>query len=283
MSSTSLRCAEDTPAAAPRRSNRKARSTLISNEIAALQRGPPAQKQTASPPKASAGFLETPPSAESAGRMGQNSPASREGIEAQGIARPDNTTEPAEGGIDVLSAAAPGKGDVAVRPSRRMKVTAAGRAYEPKGFQKKELLRRGEGTATIAGRNFEGVVEDRFHHALSPGTRAGEVLSNERIKQKMAQGQAVVVKRAADDKTYAGDLLNEAVRKSVVDKLVRGHYDGRGLLTPGKEGEKPHPVDDVRKNLLRNGTYLASDAGKLVEKVQSFLTKEQWKKLQAAG
>lgn len=188
-------------------------------------------------------------------------------------------TEPSEGGADVLSASAPGEGRVAVRPSRRSNLPkAAGRAYAPVGFTKKELLRSGEGTATIAAGNFEGVVEDRIQHAFFPGRRAGVSVSKAQDGQKVEQGQVVRESRNGRKRVAKGSVLGESTRKAIVGRLVQGKYGEKVL-----QGEKANTVDEVRKRLLLNGTYLRSDARKLVEKVQGFLTKEQWGKLEAGG
>lgn len=164
-----------------------------------------------------------------------------------------------------------------MRP-RAKGLRAAGRAYVPKGFSKQELLSGGHGTATIAGRNFEGVVEDRIRHALSPGARPGEILSEERVGQAAEQGRTVRIYRGRGD--AGSSVLKEEVRNKVVEKLVRGHVGGTDLL---RRGKKLHPINTIRKELLKNGTYLASDARKLVEKVRGFLTKEQWKVVKSAA
>lgn len=213
--------------------------------------------------------------------MGQNEPAEREGIAAQGVARPSAMTEPAEGGKDVMAASAPGKADVAVRPQRRSNLPkAAGRAYVPVGFTKKELLRSGEGTATIAGKNFAGVLEDRVHFVVDPGRRGGVNVSEAYTQQKREQGQLVRRLRVEGEKvSKKRNLLSESAREAVVGKLVRGRFDSKGALNGKSEG----PLEEIKKKLLLNGTYLGSDARKLVDKVQGFLTKDQWKKLRPAG
>jgi hypothetical protein len=212
--------------------------------------------------------------------MGENAPAEREGIAAQGVARPASMTEPSEGGVDVLSAQAPGIGEVATKPAAA-EPKEAGEAITPAAIDKMNLLRSGEGTATIAGGNFAGAVEDRFHHVISPGMRAGVDMTKEQFAQKRAQGQPVRIRR--DDRS--GKRLNEEVKEAVVGKLVRGEFDRKGLLggrvdvREGQKKSKPHSVDEVSRRLLLNGTYLGKDRKKLVDKVKGFLTDEQWKKV----
>lgn len=212
--------------------------------------------------------------------MGQNEPAQREGINAQGIGKVDSMSEPHEGGVDVLTAAAPGKGSVAGEPSvpaREVK----GPSYAPQKMDVKALLRRGEGTATIAGGNYAGVIEDRVHHVVEPGRRSGNVTKE---GQKAEQGQFVRVLKARDEATQAQQkkyTLKEEVRESIVGKLVKGNFD-RTLVR--REGQKKaHPVDEIRRKLAINGTYLEVDKKKLLDKVRSFLTEEQWKRVQLGG
>lgn len=189
-------------------------------------------------------------------------------------------SEPHEGGVDVLTAAAPGKGEVAVEPSASVP-EVKGPSYAPQKMDVKALLRRGEGTATIAGGNYAGVIEDRVHRVVEPGRRSGNVTKD---GQKSEQGQFVRLIRGPDEATrkYKKKYrLKEEVRESIVGKLVRGNFD-RTLVR--KEGQqKAHPVDEIRRKLAINGTYLEADKSKLLNKVRSFLTEEQWKRAQLGG
>jgi hypothetical protein len=46
---------------------------------------------------------------------------------------------------------------------------------------------------------------------------------------------------------------------------------------------RSHPVDEIRRKLLMNGTYLEGDARKLVDRVKGFMKEEQWQKVRFAG
>ena len=155
-------------------------------------------------------------------------------------------------------------------------------------------LHSGAGGATIAAANFEGVVEDRFRTLAEPAAE-GTSRHPAVLAKKIVQGQLVrfasqkekdavlkIVRPGPDQRTMPnGEVsrrtplneyttLPEAVRQSVVDKLVLGKYDPNGLLE-GKTVHKQPALNEIAKMTLKNGTYLQSDGDRFLRKVQSLL------------
>lgn len=181
-----------------------------------------------------------------------------------------------------------------------------GMPYDAGHFTRQDLKSAGNGAATIAATNFEGVVNERLKIIAEPGNDAAhrdvhylaQKLLNRQIaffrseEEKSAVlrecrritglGQSMTdQERAAKDQervdkglppfqpTYF-QPLPESVRKNIVDHLVRGTYDAKGLLA-GKQNHKQPVLNEVERGLMRNGTYLQSDSSRLMQKVRSLL------------
>ncbi|KAI7369015.1 hypothetical protein KC336_g21051, partial [Hortaea werneckii] len=74
----------------------------------------------------------------------------------------------------------------------------------------------------------------------------------------------------------------EGVRTNLVSHMVNGQYDSQGLFA-GKAPHKQEVLNEVERNLMRNGTYLNSDSSRLLQKVRSLLPVATPQKGGAAG
>ncbi|KAI6857927.1 hypothetical protein KC343_g4914 [Hortaea werneckii] len=160
------------------------------------------------------------------------------------------------------------------------------------------LKTAGDGASTIAAGNFEGVLNDRLKVVTEPGN---DVASRDvhYLAQKLLNRQLVYFRSEDEIEatleeckriTGRGALLTEqeyadlnldatqpyftpfpeGVRKTLVNHMVNGQYDSQGLFA-GKAPHKQEVLNEVEKNLMRNGTYLNSDSSRLLQKVRSLL------------
>lgn len=167
-------------------------------------------------------------------------------------------------------------------------------AFDPDPVTRDEYLRLGQGGATIAAGNYEGVIEDRiktlteltqdgfrYPPHLAKRLQSGEFVSFEDEEERDAVLRAFrthdvmspypklqkTEKSAAEMKPRNKFApLSEASQKVMLDKLVRGKY-GDMKATPYKHDILNH----VARSTLQNGTYLSEDGNKFLKKVQSLL------------
>lgn len=65
--------------------------------------------------------------------------------------------------------------------------------------------------------------------------------------------------------------LPQTAQQDIINRMVLGKYDKQGLLS-GKQVHKQQPLlDSIAKELLRNPTYLAKDADKLMSKLKGLI------------
>ncbi|GAB7356706.1 hypothetical protein MBLNU459_g7412t1 [Dothideomycetes sp. NU459] len=311
--------------------SRQQRAAQVSEEVRMLSRGSPSAKVRGNnSPNPATRSRTIDPSAIGAGdgrraQMGRNSSAGREGPFAQRTGRDiragkggfQNRSERTPGG-------APGRGRVLRKndefaeaeqeedaqeiedaPTTAHELTLLEQfdkeqigsvAFEPAPVTREEYLHLGQGGATIAGNNFEGVVEDRLK-LLAESTQDGFRWAPD-IAARMMKGQFVsfeseaekadvvaAAERYAQNRAdaYSEQKGGEAVEKrefdfapvvqksqaAVVDKLVRGKY---GDLNAA--GYKQDVLNHIARNTLRNPTYLEDDGNKLLKKIRSLLPAE---------
>ncbi|KAF2771943.1 hypothetical protein EJ03DRAFT_11691 [Teratosphaeria nubilosa] len=290
--------------------SRKQRSAMVGEEIRLLQRDLPNLGPSKLPPKQDENAVD-PTIGETAGqgRMGENMSPSREGPLAQGRAatvraydedgmREENQSvrgapiasgqveAPANGGQSVMDAESgstepatiaevrarreeqeeeqdeeldqdeeedegvPDQPDLvtAPHPSQRSHITPAGRPipppgvpYAPKPPSLESLTQSGSGTSTIAANNFSALIQDR--RALIP------------------------------TKKFNSILRSAPVREQLVDKLVKGIYDEKGVLGKEAMNGREGILEAVERMTMKNGTFLAKDREKLLRKVEELLPK----------
>lgn len=247
--------------------------------------------------------------------MGRNVSAEREGPNSQGVGRPIRAgkasnqsrsersiagalEDPAEGGARLLAQEAASQDEVeddlqedegSVAPSTqhelilleqfdKQDITAV--PFEPESVTKDDYLKLGQGGATIAAGNYEGVVEDRlrllaeptqdnFRHAPDIALRMlkGNFVSFKDEKEKAAVVAAA--EKHAHLRTDAFEPVPKKGQDALFDKLVRGSY-----ADPSLAPHKQSILNDVVRNTLRNSTYLEKDQSKLFRKIRSLLPSE---------
>ena len=157
-----------------------------------------------------------------------------------------------------------------------------GRPFQPRSVSREEYLYSGEGTATIAAKNFEGVIEDRVKAVVEPG-RAGPRdpvhLQEKASQRQLARYDSVEQKNALLSKDEGASSLPETVRDFLLTSLVRGKYDPDGLLS-GQEKYKQPVLNDIARMTMKNGTYLAEDGDRFLRKVRSLFPAAQPSKAQ---
>ncbi|KAK5120360.1 hypothetical protein LTR85_006299 [Meristemomyces frigidus] len=199
----------------------------------------------------------------------------------------------------------------AQRTSARSRIPLPGVPFEPASPMKDDLLLAGNNAATIAAANFEGVLNDRIRTVAEPGqlpsssARSTHYLAQKLLSRQIVQfvdaeekkavidecrhitgrgGKMTDQERAAkgpDNPPYF-EPLPEAVRKSLVGKMVNGVYDKDGLLQ-GKQKHRQPLLNEVARITMRNGTYLGKDGDRLLKKVQSLLPAMQTAQQQRGG
>lgn len=244
--------------------------------------------------------------------MGRNVSAEREGPNSQGVGRPVRAgkasnqsrsersvagalEDPAEGGARLLAQEAASQEEVEdeddgpVAPSTqhelilleqfdKQDITAV--PFEPESVTKDDYLKLGQGGATIAAGNYEGVVEDRlrllaeptqdnFRHAPDIALRMlkGGFVSFKDEKEKAAVVAAA--EKHAHLRTDAFEPVPKKGQDALFDKLVRGSY-----TDPSLAPHKQSILNDVVRNTLCNSTYLEKDQSKLLKKIRTLLPSE---------
>lgn len=120
-------------------------------------------------------------------------------------------------------------------------INASGRSIEPHAPNRSELLYQGAGGTTPASHNPEAIVLDQFRLARSPT-------------------ESVEVKRAGKTRRY----------QELADTLITGTYQ-KSWLSAEEGHYKDKTLNMVMKKLAMNGTYLESDAWKLIQKALPLL------------
>ena len=164
--------------------------------------------------------------------------------------------------------------------------------FEHDTMTKEEFLRLGQGGATIAGGNSEGVIEDRLKQ-LSEATQDG-FRNVPDIAAKMMKGGSVNFKDEAEKEAvvaaaeayaenrrqaFATRFGDDATKRefqfgplaiqqqdSIVNKMVRGKYQDVNATS-----HKHDILNHIARATLRNGTYLDGDGSRFLQKVQSLL------------
>ncbi|KAH9815680.1 rRNA processing [Teratosphaeria destructans] len=296
--------------APPNGPSRKQRSAMVGEEIRLLQRDLPNLGPSKLPPKQDE-YAVDPTIGETAGegRMGENMSPSREGPLAQGRAsnvraydeegmREENQSvsgapiasgqveAPASGGQSVMDAESDGTvaatiAEVSARPeeqeaeedeeldqdeeeddgvpeqpdlvtgstpSQRPEIKPAGRRipppgvpYAPKPPTLESLTQSGAGTSTIAANNFSALIQDR---------------------------RALI-----STKKFNSILRSAPVRKQLVDNMVKGIYDEKGVLSKEASKGREGIMEAVERMTMKNGTFLAKDREKFLMKVEELLPK----------
>lgn len=150
--------------------------------------------------------------------------------------------------------------------------------FDPEPVTKDHYLKLGQGGATIAAGNYEGVLEDRLRLLAEP-TQDGFRWAPD-IASRLNKGSFVSfndhdeksqVLAAGRQRSMGAKFSQVSVktRTAIFDKLVRGTY------TPLNAAAHKQPVlNDIIRNTLRNSTYLEQDQTKLLKKIRSLLPSE---------
>lgn len=190
--------------------------------------------------------------------------------------------------------------------SRAVKrLPTAGVSFRPQVYTKATLLSNGANVSTIAGANFSGVVSDRVnllsqstHPASSTSPQDPQTLARNLLNQRAGSSLVSFASSAerdevlslARDITHRGQSISaqvratmkpddpspyfkpvgEAVKKSVLDKMVNGVYDAEGILQ-GKGKYKQPVLNNIAVVMAKNGTYLNKDAERVLRKVRGLL------------
>lgn len=168
--------------------------------------------------------------------------------------------------------------------------------FEPEPVTKDAFLKLGQGGATIAAGNFEGVIEDRLRMLAEPTQDsfrwapdiAARMMKGGFVSFNSAEEKAAVVDAAEKHvqkglKAYPQQRLGEPAGRpdhqfspvpqkdqtALFDRLVRGTY-----THPGSAPHKQSVLNDIVRNTLRNPTYLEADQSKLLKKIRTLLPAE---------
>ncbi|KAK3623468.1 hypothetical protein LTR56_021558 [Elasticomyces elasticus] len=206
-------------------------------------------------------------------------------------------------------AAQAGRGPAPIQSTARRgpRVQPAGTPFQPREMSMEDLTTSGNSASTIAAKNFAGVVADRIHIAAEPGELtdgprdldqlAHKLLSRQITHFRSAEEKEAVVAKVKEIMHFEQDLtpqqlanrdpeklaqleaegkrpvffrpLPEAVRTSLVDKMVKGIYDSTKVL--GGEKHKQPVLNTVVRMTTMNSTYLTSDSERFLKKVKSLL------------
>jgi len=166
-------------------------------------------------------------------------------------------------------------------------------SYTPDTLSKEGYLKLGQNGATLAAKNYEGVIEDRLKF-LSERTQDNFRYAPH-IAQRMMKGQFVSFQNEEERDTvvaaaekHAQHLANKIARRKpgeliekrefhfsplsqesqeqMVDMLIRGKYPDPNVGT-----YKQDILNHVARSTIKNGTYLAGDGSKFLQKVRSLL------------
>ena len=142
-------------------------------------------------------------------------------------------------------------------------------SFNPRESTKDDYRRLGQYGATIAAGNAEGVIEDRLRKLSDPSQDAVRVVRH--IRERMRKGYIVSIKDEAELEAVQARgarfaPLSDAVRESIMDKLVRGKYGDMNA-----NAHKQNLLNHVATNVMRNDTYLQADGARFIKKVQSLL------------
>jgi hypothetical protein len=212
--------------------------------------------------------------------MGENVSAGREGPNAQGVLQSIPASE---------EASAPGQDHTPISANQESSLRKRLADIKPLGVPFRpsvpssaaEFVRAGYGTSTVAANNFAGIITDRF--ASLTGTM-GRRTPRSPAEKDQRRNQGILTQLSAEDiqalkdagKKWRRHAIKDSLKKEVVAKLVQGRYASDGM--EGKTG-KGTTVGSVRRQLMRNESFLKSDVEKVVGRVQAFLSKEAWKKI----
>lgn len=168
--------------------------------------------------------------------------------------------------------------------------------FSPDPVTRETYLQLGQGGATIAANNFEGVLEDRlkllseryqdsFRWAPDMAARMmkGHFVSFSSAEEKIAVTAAAEKYAQNRADAYAEQKGVEEVEKKefgfspvaqksqsvIIDKLVRGKYGDLNATS-----HKQDVLNQIARNTLRNPTYLDEDGNKLLRKIRSLLPSE---------
>ncbi|KAK3720808.1 hypothetical protein LTR37_003471 [Vermiconidia calcicola] len=209
--------------------------------------------------------------------------------------------------VGTTTTRAPNQNDAYAPTSRRTSTqkstqSVASQAIQPKSPARAALLHGPYTPSTIAGSGFESVIEDRIRTVAEPG-QSDDSRDARYLAQKLMDGQLVRFvskqERAAVEEeakkiaaqraqehtrwkkvgkddvqpsppTHKFAPLPEAVQTSMIDKLVAGKYDQRGLWQSTANHKRP-VLDTIARMTLKND----KDGTRLLEKVRSLLPAEQ--------
>lgn len=197
--------------------------------------------------------------------------------------------------------------------SRGSRIQPPGTPYKPHQPTLADLTTIGTNTSTIAANNFLGVLADRIYIVASPGHTSDGPRDIDQLARKLLAKQitrlhsqdekAAVLARVKELKGYEKNMtsqqkanqnpekaakghayfqpLAEGVRSSLVDKMVKGVYDGEQVLA-GQKYKQP-VLNTVARATMMNGTYLSSDGDRLLQKVRSLLPVASTPQARAGG
>lgn len=142
-------------------------------------------------------------------------------------------------------------------------------------------LTLGQGTSTIANRNFKGVLLDLMNKVapVSRATKSSNPRDLAALRHRFHAGRLIrfhdraevrAVRPVVDSSPKGFKRIPEGVRRSLISKLALGEHDPDGLLQ-GKEKYKQDVLNHVAKATLMNSTYLAKDSERFLKKVRSLL------------
>ncbi|KAF2151283.1 hypothetical protein K461DRAFT_280076 [Myriangium duriaei CBS 260.36] len=165
--------------------------------------------------------------------------------------------------------------------------------FDAAEISRNELMYSGRGSATIAGANYEGVIQDRIK--MLTDTTTDNTRWAPELAKKMMRGGLVsfnsekekgeVVEAA---KEYAHKLgrsasnarkglpdviseyefapLTERMQASITDRYIRGKH-----VNLAAKPHKSEVLNHIRTSLFRNNTYLARDGAVFMRKVEDML------------
>jgi len=178
------------------------------------------------------------------------------------------------------------------------RIPPSGTPFESTMPTQEQLLLSGSNTSTMAGANFESVLNNRIRTSTDPSysssRRSIPELAHRLARAKIVQFESKDEQKAVEnllrehhsrkwtikdqqraDKGLGTDPyfrpLPKSVRNSLVQSVVKGVYDSEGILNGGAQKHKQPVLNEIAKMTMMNGTYLSGDGERFLRKVQSLL------------
>lgn len=167
-----------------------------------------------------------------------------------------------------------GRSDAQVTQQHLQGLSSARRKMRKPSLNAQDLLRSGQGTATIANSDFRGVLLDRLRYVAGPGDSGTAVNVDQagrrsRVTRRHVRQMLTFTASTKPDRQHR-PAINDLLAQDLLEKVVHGRHEGDDVLG-GKQKYKQSTLNDVARAMTLNPTYAAKDTARFVTKVRSLL------------